>query len=369
VATAQLEGVNLTDVNAKKIIKIAIEQEAYDSDMPKSKKERLDAAHEIIAFCIDAWKNDGARPDDDDPEIAEGAKAILDIFELADIEVGDDDEILFPESESDDDDDEDETDDEDEDSDDEDDDEDGPFDPDDYIDGYTELSTKTKLAKIKKLDPEDEDDAGILTALKDWEEQQDKPNARVLDALADLIDDEEDEDDDDDEGEEVDGEVEDDDDDEDDDSDDEEESDDGEEPWPGYDKATAVKVKEVLSSEFEKENLTEEHIQYVIDYENERPQPRKRIITLCEQLLSQLDEDDDSDDDDDEEDAKPAKKSVKTAAAKASTNGKAEGNFEIVAQMQSGEIQIVVDGKHALAGWVLDLIDGGADSINIVSND
>lgn len=319
-----IDELELNDKQAKEIIKIAIKQNAYDSDMPNSKKERLEAAHEIVAFCIDAWKNDGARPDDKDEEIAEGARAILEIFDIAGIEADDDGTIEFADAESDDeeeendvedeedeeedyeeyDDDEDEEDEEledEEDEDEEDEDEEGPFDPDDYIEGgYTELTPASRVKRLKDLDPDDEDYEAVLVAIKEWEEAQDKPASRVLDYLADIIGEDEDE-----EVEDEEEEVDEDEEEVEDEEEDEEEQDESEEPWDGYDSSTAVEVKQTLNEAAEADELTQEQIDYVREYEQGRAQPRKRILNLLDELEASLGEETDEEDEDEAEEQAP----------------------------------------------------------------
>lgn len=315
VAT-MLDQLELTQSQAKKIVKKAIEHGAYSDEMPDTKKEQIEAAHEAIAFCIDGWTNDGVRPDDDDEEIAAAANAILELFELAGIEVDDDNEVVMPGDEEEEDDEDEEEEDEEED-DEEDDDEDeeeedeegeeGAFDPDDYFDkGWTELTPATKVKTLKALDTEDEDNLAAIEAVYEWEKEQDEPTSRVLSWIEENFDMESDDDDGDDEEEE-------------DEEGDEEET---EEPWPGYDKATAVEVKKKLDDALKDGELTAEQIEYVKEYETEREKPptRKRIVDHCDKLLEALA---DSDDEDEEEEEKPAKKSS-SKASKSKSSKKAD---------------------------------------------
>jgi len=323
--TTMLDELEVSDAQAKKIIKIAIEQNAYDSDMPTSKKERLEAAHEIVAFCIDAWKNDGARPDDEDEEIAEGANAILQIFEIAGIEADEDGTIEFAGAEDEDEEDDEET---------EEDDDEGPFDPDDYIEGYTELTATTKIKKIKELDPDDEDFEPLLTALAEWEEDQEKPASRVLDFIAEALPEEDEDDEDEEENDEDEEPV--------DEEDDDDEEDESEEPWEGYDDATAVDVKKVLNEAFENETLTAEQLEYVSEYENARAQPRKRILKLVDELVEGLGNgEEDDEEDEDEVEVKPVSKRGKLKT-KASVDG-------ITITYIVGDDTFEVDGVTALS--------------------
>jgi len=314
-AATMLDELELTQAAAKKIVKIAIEQEAYDSDMPASKKEQIEAAHEIVAFCIDAWKNDGARPDDKDEEVAEGAKAILKIFDIAGITADDDGTIEFASSESED---EEEEDDEEEENGDE------PFSPDDYIDGYTELSAASRVKAIKELDPEEDEDYNALVALEEWENEQAKPSSRVLDVIADLIGEDEAEEGEEEEGEEEEEEIVDEDEEEEEAED--EEGEELEEPWEGYDGDKVTEIKAKLTEVFEDEELTVEQLDYVKDYEEAKAQPRVRILKLVEELAVQLDNGseeaaEDEELEEEEEEVKPRKKRVSKKASKAEDNG------------------------------------------------
>ena len=319
-AATMLDELELTQAAAKKIVKIAIEQEAYDSDMPASKKEQIEAAHEIVAFCIDAWKNDGARPDDKDEEVAEGAKAILKIFDIAGITADDDGTIEFASSESD-----------------EEEDEEGeengdgeePFSPDDYIEGYTELSPASRVKAIKALDPEEDEDYNALVALEEWENEQDKPSSRVLDLIADLIGEEEaaeegdeDEDESDEEEEIVDEEEE-------EEEDEEEDEEELEEPWDDYDTAKVTEIKAKLNEVFEDGELTTDQLEYVKDYEEAKAQPRVRILKLVDELSVQLENGEGEEEPEEEEEetparARPSKKRASKKASKAENNGEVD---------------------------------------------
>jgi hypothetical protein len=252
----QLEGLKLSEDQAEAIIEKGIEYGAYSDEMPDTKKEKMAAADEIVAFSVDAYVNDEIRSDDDDPQVAESGAQIEEILDLAGVEIDDDGTVTFGEpaeaggksgGKS-----------------------DGgeaPFDPDDYIEGYTELSVVTKLKKVRELNPEDDDDAAILEALRSWENEQDKPSSRVLNYIDETL-----------------GEA--------------PAPDNGgdttEEPWDGYDKASAVDIKKVLTEAQKDEDdpLTLDQVQYVLDYEQsrEKPPPRKRIIDFCTALIAEMQE-------------------------------------------------------------------------------
>jgi len=327
-----LEELKLDDEHAKAIIDLGIEYEAYDSDAPETKKERLAAANEIIAFCIDAVITDDMTPDSDDPETAESGVKIAEILALAGVEIDEDDNVEFgelPDLDAEADEDE-----EDEDEEDEEDEDEAPFDPDDYIDGYTEMRVSEKVKAIgEALDPDDDDDVATLEALAEWENEQDKPSSRVLNTIEEMLGEEEDEDEADDNGDDEEPEAE---------ADEDEPAD--EEPWEGYDKSSAVEIKKILSEQLEDEDepLTAEQVEYVLDYERnrEKPPPRKRVITFCEDLLKGFEEE--------AEEEKPkksgglkAQRDKKRDEAPAASNGVIVLTREqILTALDSGEVTI-----------------------------
>ena len=343
MASTLIDSLTLSDAAAKKIIKIAIEQNAYDSDMPTTKKERQEAAHEIVAFCVDAWANDGARPDDDDPDIAEGAEAILKIFEIADIEADDDGNIEFPNAEEEDDE-EDEDEEEDEEEDDDDEDDEGPFDPDDYIeDGYTELNVATRIKRLKALDSDDEDDEAILRAIYEWEQSQDKPASRVLNYLEETLELEDEEDEDEDEEEEVDGEVEEDEDEDEEDDEGEEDDEETEEPWEGYNEDKVSDIKAKLQEAFDDQELEPEHLDYIEQYENEvLPKARTRVLKYVEDFRAALNGNGDEDEEDEPEE-KP--KRGKASASKSKPKDKPAG---VTIRYTVGDDEFEVEGVSEL---------------------
>jgi len=261
-----LEELKLDEAHAEAIVELGIKYGAYSEEMPKAKKAKVEAAQEILAFCVDAWVNDGVTPDDKDDDVAESGRQIVEIFEIAGVEIDDDGNVEYGEPadlES-----------EDEDDDNGDDDE-APFDPDDFIEGYTEMSVSAKVKAIKELDPDDDEDVATLEALMDWENEQDKPSARVLNYIEETLEVED----------ESEAEAE---------EEEAEDEDEGEEPWEGYDSLSAVQIKKILSDQLEDEEapLTAEQVEYVLDYEKgrEKPPPRKRVIEFCEELLKQFEE-------------------------------------------------------------------------------
>jgi transcriptional regulator with XRE-family HTH domain len=315
----QLKELKLTDDHAQVIIELGIKYGAYSEEMPDTKKERLAAADEIIAFSIDAWVNDGITPDDEDEEVAESGRQIEEILEAGGVTIEDDEPVFgdLPEIEDDGDDDA-SSDDGDE----------APFDPDDYIEGYTEMSVAGKVKAVKALDVEDEDDVATMEAIAEWENEQDKPSSRILNYIEEALGSEEESGD----------------------AEDEDEDEATDEPWDGYDKSSAVEIKKVLNTQMEDEEnpLTAEQVEYVLEYEKnrEKPPPRKRIITFCEELLAQFEADDNGEDEEPEEEEKPKRRGRGKAApkaAKADSNGVITLTREqILAALQDGEVEITL---------------------------
>jgi hypothetical protein len=153
-------------------------------------------------------------------------------------------------------------------------DDEAPFDPDGYIEGYSELSVVSKMKSIKALDPDDDEEAALMEDIADWENAQEKPSSRVLNYIDETLGPEE--------GAEPEG----------DDEAEAEEAEEAGEPWEGYDKATAAQIKQVLTDakDDDDEPLTAEQVEYVLDYERnrEKPPPRKRVIDFCEALLEEF---------------------------------------------------------------------------------
>jgi hypothetical protein len=338
----QLEDLKLSEAQAEAVIEKAIEYEAYGDPMPDTKKEKLAAADEIVAFAIDAYVNDDITSDDDDPEVARSGEQIEELMELAGVSI-DDGEPVFgdaPEAEGEDEDGDDEPEGEGE---------EGPFDPDDYIEGYTDMSVALKLKTLKKLDADDDEDAGLLEDIADWENEQDKPNSRVLHYIDETL------------GEPEDAEADADEDEDADDADEPEaEGDEDGEPWEGYDKATAAQIKQVLTDAAadEDEPLSREQVEYVLDYEQsrEKPPPRKRIIDFCTALIEQFDNGDDGDDEPEPEPKRGRGRAKKAAKAEddgmlmISLNGEELGEFDASAVL-------------AVIANLTEQIEGGATSL------
>lgn len=208
-----LDDLDIQVYNAEAIIAAAKEFEVYDGDMPETDKSKVEDAHEVIALAIDAYEDEDIRPDNDDEKLAKIGEQIVALFTLAGVSA-DDGEVEFedaPEldelkkivkrvekkfkvtldvdlSEQDED---------------EDDDDEAAVDVNDVIEGYDELTVKSRINAIKELDDEDDDEYyNNLTTIKEWEDSQDKPSSRVLDFLQEKFAEFEDDDDDSDEDEE-----------------------------------------------------------------------------------------------------------------------------------------------------------------------
>jgi hypothetical protein len=299
----QLEGLKLSEDQAEAIIEKGIEYGAYSDEMPDTKKAKMAAADEIVAFSVDAYVNDEIRSDDDDPQVAESGEQIEEILELAGVEIDDDGTVTYGEPA--------EAGGSDKGGD------DAPFDPDDYIDGYSELSVVTKLKKVRDLDPESDDDAAILQAIMDWENEQEKPSSRVLSYIEETLGEPE-------PAPEPEGEA-------------------TEEPWDDYDKTSAVEIKKILTEARtdEEDPLSVDQVQYVLDYEKnrEKPPPRKRVIDFCEALLEEMQSEG-------KEEEKPKRGRGRGAAKKeepAVSNGVITLTREqILTALDSGEVTIEV---------------------------
>jgi hypothetical protein len=356
LALPQVEELKLDEAHAEAIVELGIKYGAYSEDMPDTKKEKIAAAEEIIAFTIDAWVNDEVTPDDDDEEVAESGRQIAEIHEIAGIEIDEDGEVSYgdlPDLEGG----------EDEDEDDEDepaeDDDEAPFDPDDYIEGgYTELSVSSKVKALKGLDAEDEEDVAILNSIREWEQEQEKPSSRVLNYIEETIGEAEVEDDDN--------------------GDDEAEDDEGDEPWEGYDKSSAVDIKKILAAQVDDEDdpLTPEQVQYVLDYEQnrEKPPPRKRVIDYCTQLLEELEDSAGEDEDDEPEEEEKPKRGIAASRGRGKAKAKGKGKAKKPAKAEEdGMVTISINGDDVAtldAASLLDVvaniateIEGGATSI------
>lgn len=347
-----IDSLKLTDETATAIVALAIEFQTYTDDMPETKKDRLEAAHESVTFAIDAWIKEKIRSDSDDKDTAKAGEQVEAVLEVAGVEVDESGTIgygkpltgkklakLLSEFDM-----EIEGADEDE-GDDDDDDSEAAFEIGDIIDGYEELTPASKIKAIKKLDldPDDEDDAAKLEAIADWEEEQDKPASRVMSYLEELLGTEEGDDDDDDDAE-AEGDEDEDEEGEEEpwteaelkkldkeelreaaeqfevefpkrlteagtkrtiaaileaqaDEDESEGDDDApeEEPWEDYDKQSATQIKKALKAavEDDDEPLTEAELQYTIDYEKSNDNRSSLLKHFTDLMEEKFGDDDD----------------------------------------------------------------------------
>lgn len=342
MASQQLQDLKLSVDQAEQIIDLGISFGAYDGDeKPDSKKEKLSAAQEIVAHSLDAWIDDEIRPDDEEADVAEAGEQIAKVFEIAGITVDDDGEVSYGEEEED----EDEGDNGDDASDEE------PFDPDSYIEGYSELSTVTKLKKLRELDADDDDDVAVLEAIADWENEQDKPSSRVLSYIDDTLGTEEDpaaEEESEEDAEEDNG------------GDEESEDEPLDPPWEAdrknkvkaYDNMSAVEIKAFLKEVKDAGDLTADQVEYVLEYEQsrEKPGPRKRVVDFAKALLEEFENGGDSEpaDEEPEEAEKPKRRGrgrgkAKQAEPEADSNGTITLTREqILTALEEGQVEIKV---------------------------
>lgn len=424
-----IDELKLNEQQAEKIIDKAIEFEIFTDEVPDTKKDKLNAAHEIVAFSIDAWVDDDMTPDSDDEEKAAAGKEIAQIFKLAGVKIDDEGEITYgkvpaakgaskkKEEEPEEDDDE------------------APFDMEDLIEGYDDLSAAAKLKAIKalELDPEDDDDYNTLVGIADYEEEQDKPSSRVLDYLNDIVPPEDSDGDDDEQDEdETADEAGDDSDDDTEDGEDEpydeeslndmdkddlkevaeefgvdfpkrltstgkkkvvaaileaqEESDEeDEEPWEGYDDAKLADIKKVINDD----ERTAEEVAYVIEYE-EANGNRSTVLKALKARLAELSEEDEPEEEEEKPKARSSRRSKSSKSAdpddsddvdkavanddeKEAKKGKRStakkktttDGFTVVYTLDDDDIEVDFAGINSAVGAIRDALDAGATSVTI----
>jgi hypothetical protein len=325
-----IDSLKIEDSHAKAIIQLAIDNDAYDGKMPSTKKDRIEAAHDIVTFAIDAWVQDEVRSDSDDPDLKKAGKTVEKILSIAGVKVDesgvvgyekpkkvkdadtseeeegeeeeeeeDDDEgvdlstlsraelkklikdneidVKVLKNDSDDDirakieaavgEDEEEEEGDEEESEDE-----APFDVNDIIDGWSDMKTTAALKAIEEN--ADELDQEQVKALLDDEQSGSKPRSKIIDALEAVLNAQMGGDEDEENG----------------------------EPWEGYDGASVKAVKETLEAakEDEDEPLDAEQAQFVLAYEKEN-QSRAGIIKWLEEFIAEADSSDDADDEEEED--------------------------------------------------------------------
>jgi hypothetical protein len=259
-----LENLELTDAHATAIVEAGIEYDVYEGDeVPSGKKDRMEAAHDLVAFAIDAWVDDEVRPDSDDEETAEAGKQVQDILEWAGVEIDEENDVTFgdlPQIEGADNEGDGEEDGEDgEDG-------EGPFDANDLIDGYDDA----KVNEIIEIFDGGDLSADEIRLIQDYERENGE-RGKILNYEVE----------DDTEGDESGS----------------EES--GEEPWEDYDSATAKTITDGLKALDDDDELEVEFAQYVKQYEGNRETPKKRVLTWLDKWLDAQGAADDSDDGDD----------------------------------------------------------------------
>lgn len=316
-----IDELKLDSDHAEAIVEKGIEFEVYTDGMPDSDADKMEAAHEIVAFAIDAWVTDGLRPDSDDEKIATAAGQIVEIFEYAGITATSKGKISYgplPEF-ADGEEDGDESDGEDE----------VAFDIDDVITDYSEMNGKQRLAAVEEVMGEGGD--GLyedqVAQLLEYENGQEKPSPKVVAFLESVINDDDDDDAEGEGDEDGDAEAE-----GADDSDEEE----GGEPFEGYDEATIKVIKDSLTeaAQDEDEPLEVSQIDYVIDYEKANKN-RQTFLKWLSELRAEME----GADAPAEEEPKKATKST----VKASTNGTGSVTLtrdQILAALSDGEVTI-----------------------------
>jgi len=311
--------------HAEAIVEKGIEFEVYTDPMPDTDKDKVEAAHEIVSFAIDAWVNDEVRPDSDNEKVASAGAQIVEIFEYAGITATSKGKITFgelPEFEGGEEDEDAEGDGE------------AAFDVDDTIEDYSEMNGKQRLAAVQEVMSDDGE--GLyeeqVKGLLEYENEQEKPNAKLVEFLEGVIDDSDDDEDaegdeDDDTTAEGDG--------------DEEE---GGEPYEGYDKATVAEIKEALTEAAQDEDdpLEAGQLEYVIEYE-EANKKRATFVKWLKKMLDEMGEGDDDGEAEAEEEKPAAKKTTKKTTV--STNGSSSITLtrdQILAALSEGEVTIEV---------------------------
>jgi hypothetical protein len=315
--------------HAEAIVEKGIEFEVYTDDMPDSDADKMEAAHEIVSFAIDAWVNDEVRPDSDKPKVAAAGAQIVEIFEYAGITADKKGKIKFgplPEFEGA----EDEGNGEVVDG-------DVAFDVDDIIDDYSEMNGKQRLAALEEVMSDDGD--GLyeeqVKQLLEYENEQEKPSTKVVEYLKSTIEDDgegEGEGD----GEEPEAEA-------------EEAGEDGAEegePMEGYDEATIKDIKEALvtAAQDEEDPLEPGQVEYVIAYEKANKN-RSSFLKWLGELYDEMQEAGDGEGEEPEAAEEPVTTKAKVGAKKAATNGSSTLTLtrdQILAALSDGEVEIEV---------------------------
>ena len=357
------EGLKLDDAHAIAVLEKAVEYEVIDeTEVPDNKRQRMTAAAEQIDLLIEAWTKGGINPDSKEKEKREMGLAIQDILDLAGVEI-DGKEVTYgplpelddvpadePEAEAD---------------------GEAAFDINDVIKGYEELTAVSRIKAIKKLelDMDDDDDYNTAVFIYEWEEAQEKPSGRVLTTLDDMLpqDGEAAAEPEDESAEEAgDGEGE------------------GEEAWEqpwtkatgapaDYEKMSAVDVKKYLDKLLAKDELGADMLQYVMDYEEQRPvATRKRIMDYAAKLMGEVPEGEAPEEEPEEAPARAGRpsaarslrSSLRGATAKEEEPA-ASSNGSGIYIVSGGEEDTTVYGLFAVAGTVADLLAEGVTTVTV----
>ena len=78
-----IDSLKLPDEAATAIVALGIEFETYSDEMPESQKDRLEAAHEMVTYAIDAYKEEGIRSDSKNEDKAEAGEQVEAILKVA----------------------------------------------------------------------------------------------------------------------------------------------------------------------------------------------------------------------------------------------------------------------------------------------
>jgi hypothetical protein len=364
-----IDELELSPAHAEAVVDRGVEFEVIsEDDKPSSTKAMMEQAHEIVAFAIDAWVDDGVNPtnaeedSDIDPEAVEQVQEILTI---AGVEIDEDNDVEFgelPELEGV-----------------EEEEEEAPFDVNDIIEDYDSL----KVAEVIDIFEGGELSADDIRAVQEYEEEA-GARAKIMKFDADSVEEaeeEEGEEAEEEEGEELEldeldradlkavikeydldikvtrsmddddiraaiteamGEEE-----PEEEEPEEEEEEELEAPIEGYDGAKVSEIKAVLEEAIENEELDEDTVQAIIEYE-EANKNRSSLVKWLNELLEAEPEEEEAEEEEEpeEEEEKPRRRTRKSKAAKASQDGDfAPDDDEIVEMIPKGLGRVFVQSS------------------------
>ena len=347
-----IDELEIDEAHAEAVIEKAIEFDVYSEEMPDTEKDKIEAAHEIIAFSLDSYIDDEVRETSNDEGTAEAGAQILELIGLAGISLkvakkGGAVDIIYgdlPDIDDSDDDDEEEDDEnvdlsdldrkglkayikdneldikvttkmsdddirdaiteatEEEEDEEEEDEEDG-FDPESIIEGFDGMSVKDVIAAFDSGEL-DEDD---IAAIKEYEENEGKKRKGVLNW--EPAEDEEEEEEEEEDGDDNDDDAEEEEDEEEDDEEEEDEDGDEElsEPYEGYLTSTQKDIKSVIQEyadlpEDDDDRLTLEQAEGILYFEeNHEEAQRAGVVKFLKGVVEKLREEEGADEEDDEE--------------------------------------------------------------------